>query len=283
MNELELIESERDVGEQVELRSADEVKLLYGSLRDSNGSSASRFVECGDAFRTFELFDEALECYGEGIARDSRCLQAYVGRGELLFELAVCGRTDEEILRLGWRSVDDFRKALVLSLGANDVVWQLAIALLLVDDAAGAQALADKVLMKGHSIATAIRCDFLYLSGLAMVFKNEQFGADEVFEELVGLESGMEWGWFGKLVSCLAVSDGATAEVLLRQLELRDLALWEAGLRLQRSGCRRFVSVAKALLEGAMLLYRKKQCGEFTGGAETSSEDSGQRCNTKAQ
>lgn len=248
MYELEVIESERDVGDhQVVFRSADEVKLLYGSLQDSRDSSALRFVECGDAFRSFELFDEALECYGEGIARDSRCLQAYVRRGELLFELAVCGQTDEEILRFGWRSVDDFRKALVLSLGATDAVWQLAIALLLVDDAAGAQALADKVLMKGHSRAT-VRCDFLYLSGLAMVFKHEQLGADEVFEELVGLDCGVEIGWFGKLVSCLAFSDGAGADAILKELQLRDVVLWEAGQSLQRSGCGHFVDVTKALL-----------------------------------
>ena len=250
MYELEIIESERDVGEhQVVFRSADEVRLLYGSLQDSRGWNALRFMECGDSFRTFELFDEALECYGEGIGRDSQCLQAYVRRGELLFELAVCGRTDEEIAKFGWRSVDDFRKALVLSLGANDVVWQLAIALLLVEDAAGAQALADKVLMKGHSIAMAVRCDFLYLSGLAMVFKHEQFGADEVFEELVGLDCSVESGWFGKLVSCLALSDGAGAEWILKELELRDVVLWEAGQSLQRSGCGRFVDVTKALLE----------------------------------
>ena len=168
-------------------------------------------------------------------------------RGELLFELAVCGQTDEEILRFGLRSVDDFRKALVLSLGAIDVVWQLAIALLLVDDAAGAQGLADKVLMKGHSIATTVRCDFLYLSGLAMVFTHDQFGADEVFEELVRLD--VESGWFGKVVSCLALSDGVGADGILKELQLRDVVLWEAGQSLQRSGCRRFVDVTKALLE----------------------------------
>ena len=260
MYELEVIESEKDVGDhQVVFRSADEVKLLYGSLQDSSGSSAVRFVECGDAFRTFELFDEALECYGEGIARDSRCLQAYVRRGELLFELAVCGQTDEEILRFGRRSVDDFRKGLVLSLGANDVVWQLAIALLLVDDAAGAQALADKVLMKGHSIGRAVRGDFLYLSGLAMVFKHEQFGADEVFEELVGLDCGVESGWFGKLVSCLAFSDGAGADVILTELQLRDAVLWKAGQSLQRSGCNRFVDVAKAMLNVGNVVVRSKE------------------------
>lgn len=272
MYELEVIERERDVGDhQVVFRSADEVKLLYGSLQDSRGSSALRFVECGNAFRTFELFDEALECYGEGIGRDSRCFQAYVRRGELLFELAVCGRTDEEILRFGSRSVDDFRKALVLSLGANDVVWQLATALLLVDDAAGAQALVDKVLMKGHSVATAVRCDFLYLSGLAMVFKREQFAADEVFEELVGLDCSVESGWFGKLVSCLALSDGAGAEVILTELQLRDVVLWEAGQGLQRSGCGRFVDVAKALLDvgrstgegGTVPAGRRKPCQNY--------------------
>jgi hypothetical protein len=248
MYELEIIESERDVGgHQVVFRSADEVRSLYGSLQDLNGS-AQRFVECGDSFRTFELFDEALECYGEGIARDSRCLQAYVRRGELLFELAVCGRTDEEILRFGWRSVDDFRKALVLSLGANDVVWQLATALLLVDDAAGAHALADKVLMKGPSVETAVRCDFLYLLGLAKVFMNDVVGADEVFEELIELDCSMESGWFGKLVSYLTLSDGGGADVILTQLKLRDAVLWKAGQGLQRTGCNRFVDVAKGLL-----------------------------------
>ena len=260
MYELEIIERERDVGDhQVVFRSADEVKLLYGSLQDSRGSSALRFVECGDSFRTFELFDEALECYGEGIARDSGCLQAYVRRGELLFELAVCGRTDAETLRFGLRSVDDFRKALVLSLGANEVVWQLAIALLLVDDAEGAQALADKVLMKGHSIARAVRGDFLYLSGLAMVFKHEQCRADEVFEELVGLDCGVESGWFGKLVSCLALSDGVGAEVILMQLQLRDAGLLKVGQSLQRSGCNRFVDVAKAFLDVGNLVVRSER------------------------
>jgi len=186
-------------------------------------------------------------------------LQAYVKRGELLFELAVCSQTDEETLTFGLRSVDDFRKALVLSLGANDVVWQLTIALLLVDDAAGAQALADKVLIKGHSLGMAVRCDFLYLWGLAMVFKREQFGADEVFEELVGFDCGVESGWFGKLVSCLALSDGAGAEVILTQLQLRDAGLWNAGQSLQRSGCNRFVDVAKALLNVGNVVVRSKK------------------------
>jgi hypothetical protein len=258
MYELEAIESERDLeGLEVELRSADEVKLFYRSLCDSNGPNAFGFVECGEAFRSFALFDEALESYGEGIVRDSGCLQAYVGRGELLFELAVCGGSDEEILRFGWRSVDDFRKALVLSLGMNDVVWRLGIALLLVDDAAGVQALADNVLMKGKSVTAPVRCDFLYLLGLAKVFLTNKPGADEVFEELVAFDGGAEIGWFGKLVSCLALSDGAAADVLLRELELRDVLLWEAGQRLQRSGCSRFVNVAKALLDVGSVVVRK--------------------------
>jgi hypothetical protein len=206
-------------------------------------------VECGDAFRTFALFDEALGCYGEGIARDTGCSEAYVRRGEFLFELAVCSGSDEERVRFGRRSVDDFRKALVLSLGSNDVVWRLGVALLLVDDAASVQALGNNVLMRGESLTASLRCDFLYLSGLAKVFRGDNLGADEVFEELVGLESSVESGWFGKLVSCLALSDGAQAEVILAQLKLRDAAMWEAGLRLQRSGCSRFVCVAKALLD----------------------------------
>jgi hypothetical protein len=261
MYELEEIESARDFeGLEVEFSSADEVKVFYRSLCDSNGSNALRFVECGEAFRSFALFDEAVESYGEAIARDSGCLQAYVRRGELLFELAVCGGSDEEILRFGWRSVDDFRKGLVLSLGMNDVVWRLGIALLLVDDAAGVQALADNVVMKGKSVTTSVRCDFLYLLGLAKVFVADELGANEVFERLVDL-GGVESGLFGKLVSCLALSDGAGAEVLLGQLKLRDVVLWEAGQRLQRSGCSRFVCVATALLGVGGVVVRKEAVG----------------------
>ena len=204
-------------------------------------------MECGDAFRTFALFDEALGCYGEGIARDGGCLEAYVRRGELLFELAVCSRSDEERERFGWRSVDDFRKALVLSLGMNDVVWRLGIALLLIDDAAGAQALADTVLVKGKSVTASLRCDFLYLSGLAKVFSGDHFGADEVFEELLRLDCGAESGWFGKFVPCLGTVGWCSAEVILAQLKLKDAVLWKSGQTLQRSGCNRFIDVAKAM------------------------------------
>jgi len=250
MYELELVERERDSeGLEVELRSVDELKYFYRSLSDGSRSTALDLVECGEAFRSFGLLEEALKCFGEGIARDSGCLQAYVRRGELLFELAIRGGSDEETVTLGLRSVDDFRKALVLSLGTNDIVWRLGIALLLVDDARGAHALAHNVILKGDAVGASVRCDFLYLLGLAMVFKHEQFGAEEVFEELVGLDCSVESGWFGKLVSCLALSDGAGADGILTELQLRDVVLWKAGQGLQRSGCGRFVDVARALLD----------------------------------
>lgn len=259
MYELELIESERDLDSfEVELRSDDGAKRFYRSLYDSSRSIGLEFVECGEALRSFALFDEALECFGEGIARDSSCLQAYVRRGELFFELAVRGGSDDEIARLGWRSVDDFRRALVLSLGTHDVVWRLGIALLLVDDAAGVQALADNVIMKGDGVQASVRCDFLYLSGLAKVFMSDNLGADEVFEELVGLDCGAESGWFGKLVCCMALSHGAGAEVILTQLQLRDCVLGEAGRSLQRSGCSRFVDVAKAFLDVGSVVLRRE-------------------------
>ena len=256
MYELELIESERDLDHfEVELRSADQAERRYRSLRDSSRSIGLDFVECGEALRSFALLDEALECFGEGIARDSGCLQAYVRRGEVVFELAVRAGNDEDIANLGWSAVDDFRKALVLSLGAIDVVWRLGIALLLVDDAAGVTKLSESVIMKGDAAPPAVRCDFLYLLGLAKVFISDKGGADEVFEELVGLDCGVESGWFGKLVCCMTLSDGAGAEVILAQLQLRDVVLWQAGLCLQRSGCTRFIDVAKALLDvGSMAL-----------------------------
>jgi len=133
-------------------------------------------------------------------------------------------------------------------LGMNDVVWRLGVALLLVDDAAGVQALADNVVMKGKSVTTSVRCDFLYLLGLAMVFMSDKLGADRVFEELAGLDCGVESGWFGKLICCMALSDGAGAEGLLSELQLRQVGLLEAGQCLQRSGCNRFIDVVRAFL-----------------------------------
>lgn len=57
-------------------------------------------------------------------------------------------------------------------------------------------------------------------------------------------------------MSCIALSDGAETEVLLRELKLTDGVLWEAGPRLQRSGCSRFVGVAKALLDVGSVAVR---------------------------
>lgn len=251
MYELELIGSENlnAGGSEVELRSADEAKCFYRSLCDSSRSEAVSFVECGEALRSFALFEEALECFGKGIATDSGCLQAYVRRGELLFELAVCGGSDEESLRLGRMAVDDFRKALVLSLGTNDVIWRLGIALLLVEDAAEVQALAENMIRKREPVPASVRCDFLYLSGLAKVFMTDKRGAEAMFHELVDLDCGVESGWFGKLVCCVTFSNGDGAEEILTQLELRDGDLWKVGQSLQRSGCNRFRDVAKAMLD----------------------------------
>lgn len=248
MSELELIERENLDGSEVELCSADEAKCFYRSLCDSSYSQAVSFVECAEPLRSFALFDEALECLAKGIATDSSCLQAYLKRGELLFELAVCGDSDEERLRLGWMAVDDFRKALVLSLGTNDVVWRLGIALLLVDDAVGVLALAQNVTRKGDVVPASVRCDFLYLSGLARVFMNDKRGADAVFDELLELDCGIESGWFGKLVSCVTFSDAAGAEVILAQ-QLRDAVLWKAGQGLLRSGCKGFGDVARVMFD----------------------------------
>ena len=249
MSELELIERENLDGSEVELCSADEAKCFYRSLCDSSHSQAVGFVECGAALRSFALFDEALECLGKGIATDSSCLQAYLKRGELLFELAVCADSDEESLRLGWMAVDDFRKALVLSLGTSDVVWRLGIALLLVNDAVRVLALAENVTRKRDVAPVSVRCDFLYLSGLAKVFMTDKRGANAVFDELVEFECGVESGWFGKLVCCLTFLNGDGAELMLTQLQLRDADLWKAGQSLQRSGCNRFRDIAKAMLD----------------------------------
>lgn len=91
MYEFELIARDADaVASDVDLRSVDEVRLFYGSLLRQSSVSAVRFIECGEVFGSFGSFDEALESYGRAVAKDPGCLRAYLARGELYFELAVC-------------------------------------------------------------------------------------------------------------------------------------------------------------------------------------------------
>ena len=122
------------------------------------------------------------------------------------------------------------------------------------EDAAGVQALAENLIRKRDVVPALVRCDFLYLSGLAKVFMNDKRGADAVFDELLELDCGIESGWFGKLVSCLTFSDVGGAEVILTELQLRDAVLWKAGQGLLRSGCSRLGDVAKAMFDVGALL-----------------------------
>jgi len=149
MYELEVIESELErEGDVVGLLSVEEAVSFYRSLRKSARGSASSFVECGDALRSFDMVEEALGCYGDAIIRDAGYLPGYLGRGELLFELAVCGASEEEIVRHAMSAVSDFRVAMMLSLGSSDVVWRLGTALLVISDVAGTRGLAENVLVK---------------------------------------------------------------------------------------------------------------------------------------
>jgi tetratricopeptide (TPR) repeat protein len=260
MYELELIASDEDVlNSDVDLRSLDEVRSFYESLLGQRSVSALRFVECGEAFAGFGLFDEASECYGKALAKDGGCLRAYLARGELYFQLAVCASSDDSRQALGRKAVEDFRRALMLSLGMSDVVWSLGMALLLVEDPGSVQSLAKNVLMKADSMTTSVRCDFLYLLGLADVFAGDREEADEALEELSKLEGGLASGWFGKIVCSLVLAQGSGVDAFLIELEQVDSELFEAGRSLQQSGCAAFVDVVRALSVFGFVTVKKRK------------------------
>ena len=260
MYELELITRDEDIAvSDVDLRSVDEVRSFYESLLLQRSVSALRFVECGEAFAGFGLFDEAVACYGKAVVKDTGCLRAYLARGELYFHLAVAASSVEIQEAFSQKAVEDFRKALMLSLGMSDVVWSLGIALLFVGDPKSVQSLAENVLAKGESVTTAVRCDFLYLFGLASVFAGDRQRADEAFDLLLTSTGGAGAGLFGKIVSLLVWTDGSGVDAVLAELEPLDAELVQAGYSLRQSGCASFVDVVRALSACGSAIVKKRK------------------------
>lgn len=249
MYELELIESDQDLeADLVRLYSLDEALSLRASLLGSAGSSASSFVECGDALRRFGARDEALACYGDGIRQEQGYWPAYLARAEIFFELAVCAEVEEEVVAHGKCAVSDFRMAMLLSRRSSDVVWRLGSAHLVIGESCEARALAERMI--GDSGGTDIKdvVDFLYLLGFAKLFTGDREGAFQTFEELTGTVAGYVEGLFGKVVVWLASGELEKAGAGLRGLVESDRELYQAGLLLRETGCGSFLDVARALV-----------------------------------
>lgn len=247
MYELELIERDLERDNELELSRIDEVLDLYHSLCRSKNGSASAYVECGDAFRAVDMIEHALRSYGDAIGRDAGCLSAYLGRGELMFELAVLGTSEEEVLGFGTSAVNDFRMAMMLSLGSSEVVWRLGTSLLVVGDLSGARGLAKNVLSRSKAINEFSRRDFMCLLAFAKLFMGEVEEAGEVFEEMLHLGGGGDVV-FGKLVVCLMSGDADGAAIQLGLLNVEDRGLWNAGNQLREAGCRDYLDVARSIV-----------------------------------
>jgi hypothetical protein len=245
---IEELELEREAGstaDGLERGTSAEALNVYQSLLGQG--SAVALVECADALRSFDMNDEALAAYGEAIARDTGCLAAYLGRGELFFEEAVLGVTRDEGQKYGLRAVTDFREGMLASLGSVEVVWKLGTALLLVGDAAGAHGLAENVLMKSEVVSEGVRRDFLYLLGFAKLFSGDPVGAGVCAAELVSMEGDAGEGGFLELAISIfsPVNDGPVSDGAGCSPEKGGFG--EAGQRLQLSGCRDFLDIARAL------------------------------------
>lgn len=246
---IEEFELEREAGstaDGLERGTSAEALNVYHSLLGQG--SAAALVECADALRSFDMNDEALAAYGEAIARDTGCLAAYLGRGELFFEQAVLGVTRDDVQKYGSRAVSDFREGMFASLGSVEVVWKLGTALLLVGDAPGARGLAENVLIKSEVVSEGVRRDFLYLLGFAKLFSGDLVGAGVCAAELVSMEDDAGEGGFLKLaISMLSgVVDGPDRDGSGRLSPEKDEFV-EASQRLRLSGCRDFLNVARAL------------------------------------
>src|ERR1051326_5402260 len=87
-----------------------DVARRAGSLRTSSDASAEAFADCGRAFMSFGLFQEAMAAYSDAIARDSNCLGGFLGRAQAGYALMLAGR-DMENARTSSEVASDYRQA----------------------------------------------------------------------------------------------------------------------------------------------------------------------------
>lgn len=159
-----------------------DVAKRLASLRASNAAAPSSFIDCGNAFLSFGMLEDAIDAFTEAVNRDGACLAALLGRGQAAFGLALLREDEAERGDLVSQSIADFQRALELDEQSREAVLGIGTGLLMTNRFAECAAwIQDKmasVANKSHE------GDLLYLFALCRLFSGDLEQAGEFADRM---------------------------------------------------------------------------------------------------
>jgi tetratricopeptide (TPR) repeat protein len=99
-------------------------------LQADSSATAGAFVDCGNGFRSFGLFYPAIAAYSEATERDPRSADAFLGRAQAAFGLALLQDSESEREVFCSKSIADYKRVLELKGQSREAVLGLGSALL---------------------------------------------------------------------------------------------------------------------------------------------------------
>lgn len=236
---LEIIEVERDALE-VPAFSAEELSIRLRALANNGSFEVSEFLDCAQAFESLGMLDKAFEACSGAIARDARSAAALLRRAEVGF--ALCLTEDDVVNRnkVATHAVEDFEAVISLSNGTSlPAMRGLACSLLILERYMDCEALLKQ---RGEADNEA---DGVFLLAFCQLFSGAACAALETVQLLEAVNSTEAVFVRGVCAVVNGVPEEiseCTASLVHRRSGLAKSLQW-----LERSGCRRFIDVARAL------------------------------------
>jgi hypothetical protein len=193
---LDMIEVDRAAIESFETTLCEELRLLVDREAFSESSS---FVELAGEFVALGEMQDALDCFGRALEKDSSCWEAYVGRAEIVQGLFIMRDEGGSEGSLGSRACADLENGLrcVDSKNRSVVFRLLLISYLLVGRYQEVKDLAIAALGEGLCEAGQDRNDLTYSLAFAEFFLGNEDAASRLFGSL---PEEYEAGLFGQAV-----------------------------------------------------------------------------------
>jgi tetratricopeptide (TPR) repeat protein len=148
-----------------------DVAKRLASLRASNAAAPSSFIDCGNAFLSFGMLEDAIDAFTEAVNRDGACLAALLGRGQAAFGLALLLEEETERGSLVSQSIADFQRALELDEQSREAILGIGSGLLVTNRFAEcASWIQDEI---ASTTGKSHEGDLLYLLALCRLFSGD--------------------------------------------------------------------------------------------------------------
>lgn len=159
-----------------------DVVTRFASLRVTDVAAPSSFVDCGNAFISFGMLEDAIDAFTEGINRDSSCLPAFLSRAQATFGLALWIEDEAERGALMSQSIADFGRALELDEKSRAAILGIGTGLLVTNRFAECASWIQGRM--GVSADNGHEGDLLYLFALCRLFSGDLEQAGEFADKM---------------------------------------------------------------------------------------------------